>query len=95
MSPSPASNALRMAADAMHTAEEAADYLANPPPDGRFGIALEWSWGRSHERGYAAIRERVSRLINEQMDDLVQRAVREIYQEAEARKREAKPYLDR
>lgn len=70
---------LRQAADAIVTAEKSAEYLANPPNDGRFGVTIEWTWGSgSNKAGYAAIRERVLVYINEQMDDLVKRAVREI-----------------
>lgn len=79
--------ALRLASDAMDTAREAAEYLANPPPDGRFGIALEWSWGRSHDNAYAAIKSRVCRMVNEQMDEFVRRAVLELLDAADEKKR--------
>lgn len=89
----PTSDALRAASDAMNTLEAAEDYLANPPENGRYGITLEWSWGRDHKDAYYAIKEEVTRLVNEQMTTMIQKAVQEIRAVAKSKRETAAHYL--
>lgn len=89
-------NHLRAASDAIITARRAAEYLANPPPDGRFGVSVEWSWGRNaNDVGYFAIKELVVREINRRMDDMVRHAVSELMAIAETKRDLARKALDR
>jgi hypothetical protein len=93
MSGYPLSTILRAAADAEKIAEAAAEYLAHPPPDD-YGISLEWSWGRSHQDAYYAIRNCVRAAIDAQIRYLIRDAVEELQADALAKGRAAREALE-
>lgn len=82
--------AMMDASTALSTAREAELYFNNPPTDHKYGIRIDWSWGSVNntesKHGLEMIKTIVTRMIEEQMFDLVAQAVHEIQRRAAERK---------
>lgn len=71
---------LRAAATAAEIRADAEDYFAHPPPDSRYCVAINWTWG-SGTPGAKAIQDRVRGYIEASMPSIIARAVDDIQQD--------------
>jgi hypothetical protein len=72
------------AASAIQAFRDAEDYQAHPPPD-KFGVSVDWSWGRD-SAGQIAIRELIRQAVERSMPDLIASAVVKLRQDAEKKR---------
>lgn len=74
---------LEQTSQAIRTAQRAEDYLSSPPK-GRYGLTVEWNWGRGlHPEAYAAIRAKVQARVDFMLPEMIATAVQELLGEAD------------
>jgi hypothetical protein len=83
--PAPAYKVVRLleeASQAVARAAAASEFAPKPPPDGRYGVQLAWSWGVGLA-GYVELTQRIRDMIEPQLPELIDRAKAELVREAE------------